>query len=162
MTLQPARAPRSAGIAVKKSFPSRKTGMNPVGTNNPIHFPPPFCEAVEKSLLKLATWLRYAEYRYSCATAPELHRFRSKALPSGVGHLRSTFMQLVEQSHSTQKRKKRQASSGLRAGARRGPAWQFRRQTGRRALPCHRRCSGAYRACGCGCAGRFHQSCCWW
>jgi hypothetical protein len=53
----------------------------------PTRFPPPFCEVVVKSHPQ-AVDLAYENplsrnFDHSCATAPDLHRFRLSAFPSG-------------------------------------------------------------------------------
>ena len=73
-----------------KKIPVAKTGMKETAPFGPTRFPPPFCEVVEKyhsQAVDLAyeIFLRKAAFNfdYSCATAPDLHRFRLSAFPSG-------------------------------------------------------------------------------
>ncbi len=83
-----AKSPASAPAPEKKSL-SQRTGMEETAPFGPTGFPPPFCEVVEKCHSREVD-LAYEKRRmispdfdYSCATAPDLHRFRLSAFPSG-------------------------------------------------------------------------------
>ncbi len=79
----------AAAIPRNKNSLSQRQGRGKQHRAGPVRFPPPFCEVVEKSIPRRSAWLmKYrdlypAAFIYSCATAPDSHRFRLIAFPSG-------------------------------------------------------------------------------